>query len=174
MEVYIKFLSKPYFPTVDLACDLVEWQEIMHYIDDATGICSLVSSFAAKSPYHIHNLPRIISSATGIDLDEDGLWKIANRNRNLIRAINVRRGLRRKDEKPPEDHWKRRFPELEKELLDTYYKFKGWNSEGIPTEESLRELDLDYVYEDLKKRGIYSDNEETPPKETSAEKEKEV
>jgi benzoyl-CoA reductase subunit BamB len=78
-------------------------------------------------------------------MDEEKLTQAVNRNRTLVRAINVRRGLRRKDEKPPENHWKKRFPELEKELLDTYYKFKGWNDEGIPTKESLHELGLDYV-----------------------------
>ena len=82
--------------------------------------------------------------------------------------------MRRKDEKPPEDHWKKRFPDLEKELLDTYYQLKGWNKDGIPTKESLQELGLDYVFEDFEKRGIYSDMGETPSTETSAEKEKEV
>jgi aldehyde:ferredoxin oxidoreductase len=50
---------------------------------------------------------------------------------------------------PPKDHWKKRFPELEKELLDTYYAFKGWNEDGIPTKESLHELGLDYVAEEF-------------------------
>ena len=62
--------------------------------------------------------------------------------------------MRRADEKPPENHWRRRFPELEKELLDAYYKFKGWNKEGIPTKEYLHELDLAYVSEDFERRGI--------------------
>jgi benzoyl-CoA reductase subunit BamB len=62
--------------------------------------------------------------------------------------------MRRKDDKPPENHWKKRFPELEKELLDTYYRFKGWNHDGIPTQESLHELGLDDVSEDFIQRGI--------------------
>ena len=147
--------SNPYYPTIEASCEIVDWQETMHYIDDATGICAGSSSFPLKPPYHIHNLPRVISSATGMDIDEAGLWEIAKRNRTLIRAINVRRGLRRKDEKPPEDHWKKRFPELEAKLLDEYYKFKGWNNQGIPTKETLDELGLDYVSEDLERRGIY-------------------
>ena len=61
--------------------------------------------------------------------------------------------------KPPDDHWKRRFPELEKQLLDTYYKFKGWDVNGIPTKERLLELDLGYVAEDLEKRGILSNGQ---------------
>jgi len=144
--------SNPYYPTIEASCEIVDWQETMHYIDDATGICAGLSSFPLKPPYHIHNLPRVISSATGMDIDEAGLWEIAKRNRTLLRAINVRRGLRRKDEKPPEDHWKKRFPEFEAKLLDEYYKFKGWNNEGIPTKETLHELGLDYVSEDLERR----------------------
>ena len=76
--------------------------------------------------------------------------------------------------RPPANHWKKRFPELEKELLDTYYEYKGWNEQGIPTKEALHDLGLDYVYEDLEKRGVYNDTGDTPSKETSADKEKEV
>jgi aldehyde:ferredoxin oxidoreductase len=151
--------SFPNYPTIEATCEIVEWQETMHYIDDATGVCAGLSSFPLKPPYHIHNYPAFISSATGIDIDEAGLWKIAKRNRTLLRAVNIRRGMRRADEKPPEDHWKKRFPELEAKLLDEYYKFKGWNNQGIPTKESLHELDLGYVSEDLERRGILKNEE---------------
>lgn len=152
--------SNPYYPTVDMSVDIVDWQEMMHYIDDALGVCAGLSSFPLKPPYHIHNYPKLISAAVGFDLDEEGLKKIYRRNRNLVRAINVRRGLRRADEQPPQDHWKKRFPELEKQLLDAYYKFKGWDNDGIPTKESLEELDLGYVAEDLIKRGIIKDGQD--------------
>jgi aldehyde:ferredoxin oxidoreductase len=127
-----------------------------------------------KPPYHIHNVPHFISAATGLDIDEAELWKITRRIRTLVRANNIRRGMRRKDEKPPANHWKKRFPELEKDLLDTYYKFKGWNNQGIPTKESLHELGLDYVFEDFEDRGIYSEIEDTFSQETPAEREKGV
>ena len=166
--------SMPYYPTVDMCCDIVDWQERMHYIDDALGMCSGLSSFPLKPPYHIHNYPKFISSGAGIDMDEEKLTQAVKRYRTLVRANNTRRGLRRKDDKPPEDHWKKRFPELEKELLDTYYKFKGWNEDGIPTKESLQELGLDYVSEDFEKRGIYSDPGNTPSEETLVEKGKEA
>ncbi|MCD6295727.1 MAG: aldehyde dehydrogenase [Deltaproteobacteria bacterium] len=165
--------SNPYYPTVEMSCDIVDWQERMHYIDDALGVCAGLSSFPLKPPYHMHNYPKFVSSGAGIDMDEAGLTQAARRNRDLVRAVNIRRGMRRADEKPPEDHWKRRFPDLEKELLDTYYKFKGWNNDGIPTRESLLELGLDYVAEDFVQRGILKDDEDIPPDETSAGKEKE-
>ena len=157
--------SMPFYPTPQMCCDIVDWQERMHYIDDALGMCSGLSAFPLKPPYHIHNYPKFISAGAGIDMDEAKLTKAAKRYRTLVRAINIRRGMRRKDEKPPEDHWKKRFPELEKELLDTYYKFKGWNNDGIPTKESLHELGLDYVSDDFFKRGILTDHEGAPSKE---------
>jgi benzoyl-CoA reductase subunit BamB len=162
--------SNPYYPTVQMSCEIVDWMEMMHYIDDALGICAGLSSFPLKPPYHIHNYPDFISSATGIEIDEAGVSKIAKRNRTLVRAVNIRKGMRREDEKPPEDHWKKRFPELEAELLDEYYKFKGWDKDGIPTKQTLEELGLDYVSEDFIKRGILTNNETIPTKATSKEK----
>ena len=165
--------SMPYYPTVPMVCDIVDWMEQMHYIDDALGMCTGVSSFHLKPPYHIHNFPKFISAGAGIDMDEDKLTQATKRYRTLVRAINIRRGLRRKDEKPPETHWKKRFPELEAELLDSYYKLKGWNKEGIPTKESLVELGLDYVSEDFIQRKILTDGEGDTSKEISPEKEAE-
>jgi benzoyl-CoA reductase subunit BamB len=155
--------SIPYYPTPQMCCDIVDWQERMHYIDDALGMCAGLSSFPLKPPYHIHNYPKFISSGAGIEMDSDSLTMAAKRYRTLVRAINTSRGMRRKDDAPPKNHWKKRFPELEKELLDTYYAFKGWNEDGIPTKESLHELGLDYVAEDFIARGILKDEgEETP------------
>ncbi|HOP48839.1 MAG TPA: aldehyde ferredoxin oxidoreductase N-terminal domain-containing protein [Desulfobacteraceae bacterium] len=156
--------SNPYYPTPEIATDIVDWQEMMHYIDDALGVCAGLSSFPLKPPYHIHNYPDLISAATGMDVDEEGLKQIYRRNRNLVRSINIRRGLRRVDEKPPEDHWKKRFPELEEKLLDTYYEFKGWNNDGIPTKETLDSLSLDYISEDFLERGILTDDKDTSSK----------
>ncbi|MFC1952513.1 aldehyde ferredoxin oxidoreductase N-terminal domain-containing protein [Chloroflexota bacterium] len=164
--------SNPYYPTIEASCEIVNWQEKMHYIDDALGMCAGLSSFPLKPPYHIHNYPNFISSGAGIEMDEEGLSQAAKRNRTLLRAINIRRGMRRVDEKPPEDHWRRRYPELEAQLLDEYYKFKGWNNQGIPTKESLQELDLDYVYEDFLEKGILKDNESTSPEKASSKTKK--
>jgi aldehyde:ferredoxin oxidoreductase len=163
--------SIPYYPTVDMTCDIVDWQERMHYIDDALGQCAGLSSFPLKPPYHIHNYPKFISSGAGLDMDEDKLTEAAQRYRTLVRAINIRRGMRRKDEKPPENHWKKRFPKLEQELLDAYYKLKGWNNDGIPTKEYLDKMGLDYVADDFFKRGILVDGEGEPAQEASTKKE---
>jgi aldehyde:ferredoxin oxidoreductase len=151
--------SNPYYPTPEISSEIVDWMDTIHNIDDALGFCCGMASFCLKPPYHIHNYPKLVSAATGMDVDEKELVKKVRRSRNLHRAFNVMRGMRRADEKPPEDHWKKRFPELEEKLMDTYYKFKGWNNDGIPTKETLIELDLGYVAEELEKRGILKDGQ---------------
>jgi aldehyde:ferredoxin oxidoreductase len=144
----------PHFPTPPMCSEIVDWMEMLHNIDDALGICAGMGSFCLKPPYHINNYPQLISAASGMDVDRDELKRKVNRSRNLHRALNNRRGMTRADEKPPKDHWKHRYPELEEELLSTYYTFKGWNYDGVPTRERLHELDLDYVADDLEARGI--------------------
>ncbi|MCL5123957.1 MAG: aldehyde dehydrogenase [Deltaproteobacteria bacterium] len=157
----------------EASCAITDWNEAMHYIDDSIGLCGFLSSFRGQfgggAAYHINNIPHLISLATGMELDKDGLWEIFQRNRNLIRALNVRRGLRRKDEKPPEDHWAVRDHEFEQKLLDEYYKFKGWTNDGIPTQETLDKLGLDYVSEDFIKRGILTGSEGTSSQEQKDE-----
>ena len=168
-EIFLEW-EKKYDVTNEESCMIVDWNEIMHYVDDAVGLCAFVSSFrggqfGGRPPYHIHNIPDFIKLAHGLELDKDGLWEIAARNRNLVRALNVRRGLRRKDEKPPEDHWAVRDHEFEQKLLDDYYEFKGWTIDGIPRKDTLHELGLDYVSDDLIKRGILTGDELPPSQE---------
>lgn len=115
--------ANPHYPTPDMASEIVDWMEMLHNIDDALGICAGMGSFCLKPPYHINNYHKLISAATGLELTRGDLKKIVNRSRNLHRAFNNTRGMRRADEKPPEDHWKHRFPEIEDTLLSTYPGF---------------------------------------------------
>jgi aldehyde:ferredoxin oxidoreductase len=150
--------EKKYNISNEASCAITEWNEMMHTIDDSVGLCGFLSSFrgqfGGRVVYHIHNIPQIIKMTSGIELDEDGLWEIGQRNRNLFRALNVRRGMRRKDEVPPADHWAVRDHEYEQKLLSDYYAYRGWNDDGVPTKETLDKLGLGYVAEDFIKRGI--------------------
>ena len=152
--------ANPYYPTPDMCCEIVDWMEMIHNIDDAIGLCAGMGSFCLKPPYHIHNYPKLISAATGMDLDENSLKRIVNRSRNLHRAVNLMRGMCRADEKPPVSHWKHRFPEYEEQLLTRYYQYKGWNYDGVPTRERLEELDLAYVADELEKRGVLKNGQD--------------
>ena len=49
--------SNPYYPTVEASCEIVDWQEKMHYIDDALGICAGLSSFPLEAAVSHPQLP---------------------------------------------------------------------------------------------------------------------
>jgi aldehyde:ferredoxin oxidoreductase len=157
--------------------EICDWNECMHYLDDSLGLCGFVSSFRGQfggtTGYHVWNMPQVITHVTGIEFDKDRLWECFQRNRNLIRALNNRSGLRRSMERPPEDHWAVRNEEYEQQLLTKYYDFKGWTFDGIPTKETLEKLSLGYVAEDLMERGILTGNEVTALNDPRANKEEE-
>ena len=79
-----------------------------------------------------------LSAATGMDVDQTELKRKVNRSRNLHRALNNRRGMSRKDEKPPQDHWRHRFPELEEGQVEELSRF--FESQGRNVVCSHREL----------------------------------
>ncbi|OPY14045.1 aldehyde ferredoxin oxidoreductase N-terminal domain-containing protein [Syntrophus aciditrophicus] len=151
-------------PSPEASINICDWNETMHYVDDSVGTCAFCSSFRGQfgggAAYHIYNIPHFINLATGMNMDADDLWQVARRNRNLVRAINVSRGLRRVDEKPPENHWSKREPEKEQALLSEYYTFKGWTDDGIPSKATLDKLGLDYVADELIRRGILNGTED--------------
>ncbi|OPY87122.1 MAG: putative oxidoreductase YdhV [Syntrophus sp. PtaU1.Bin208] len=146
--------AAPYYPTPPIASDIVDWMEETHNYDDSLGLCCGMGGFCMKPAYHVKNYYKFVNAATGLDLDQYSLRKIIHRSRNLHRAFNLRRGMTRADDKPPEDHWKYRFPEIEEELLTVYYDFKGWNYDGVPTRVRLEELDMPDVADQLEELGI--------------------
>ncbi|HLB30675.1 MAG TPA: aldehyde ferredoxin oxidoreductase N-terminal domain-containing protein [Gammaproteobacteria bacterium] len=154
-------------------CDIVDWNEAMHYIDDSIGLCGFVSSFRGQFgggvAYHMNNIPQIISLATGLDMSKEKLWLCFQRIRTMVRVVNVKRGLRRMHERPPEDHWAVRNEEFEQKLLDTYYQYKGWNKQGIPTRKTLERLDLEYVADELEELGILKAEDEYVSAQPAAE-----
>jgi aldehyde:ferredoxin oxidoreductase len=104
----------------------------------------------------------LIRYALGIELDEKQAMIIAKRTGALTRAYNVMTGIRRKDDTVPEKYF-RETPEppqtaLNREkfdqMLDDYYRLRGWTNDGIPSADELDRLELDFVKKELQKRGI--------------------
>ncbi|MGQ9719999.1 MAG: aldehyde ferredoxin oxidoreductase family protein [Candidatus Jordarchaeum sp.] len=104
------------------------------------------------------------SAVTGIKTALKELLKRSEAIYNLTRAINVVRGITRMDDYPPERVFCDPIPSgslkgklLQRdeydELLDTYYRLRGWNKKGIPTKETLIRLELEDVALSLEKLG---------------------
>ncbi|PLX43268.1 MAG: aldehyde ferredoxin oxidoreductase [Deltaproteobacteria bacterium] len=109
---------------------------------DSLGMCRF-TSFALKDDYYA----RLLRAATGRDIDGQGLMSAGERIYNVERLANIERGFTREDDTLPkrlleEPHRtgasKGRVVSLN-EMLDEYYRFRGWDSEGRPT---LAKLDL--------------------------------
>jgi len=103
-------------------------------------------------PIDVEDFVDLLNAATGFGYTKEEYLKIGERIWNLARMFNVREGITRKDDDLPE-RLKTPLPEGASEgkaitngmlttMLDEYYIARGWNEDGIPTMEKLRELDL--------------------------------
>ncbi len=107
---------------------------------------------------------KFLKAATGLEFTWNDLHNIANRTYALIRAFWIREkgGWSRKMDYPP-IRWfeepltkgplagtKLSYEGYEK-LLDWYYEIRGWDREGVPTRQTLKDLKLDYVIPVLEK-----------------------
>jgi aldehyde:ferredoxin oxidoreductase len=106
-----------------------------------------------------HDLARLFSTLTGLEMDGDGLMKVGERIFNVEKAFNLREGMRRKDDTLPERFFVEHVGpsgttginrEKFEAMLDEYYLIKGWDREGFPTEAKLRELNLTDIADQLR------------------------
>ena len=142
---------------------MVPWFEEMCALADSLSFCKIIGiSMEVVQEPMARDLFRF---ATGFDVDIEEVLRIGERINNLERAILVRYGLGRKDDYLPKRFTEEPLPPdsnlaagmvFENEpLLAEYYSFRGWDPEtGWPTEKKLKDLDLGFVVEDLKKRGV--------------------
>ncbi len=106
---------------------------------DSLVLC-IFSSFAISEVEYAN----MLSAATGVDYSTEEFRKCGERIWNLERLFNNKAGFSRKDDCLPE-----RFfgsgginrVDFEK-TLDEYYNFRGWDENGVPTREKLKELEL--------------------------------
>jgi aldehyde:ferredoxin oxidoreductase len=102
----------------------------------------------------------LYSLATGIEVDEQSMMTAAERVYNVERAFLVRMGITRKDdvlvgkwatEPVPNGPFKGEIldPDKWEGMLDEYYQLRGWDENGIPTPEKLKELGLEDVIEKI-------------------------
>lgn len=102
----------------------------------------------------ITEIGKELKLATGLDYSNRELLKTSERGIVLQRLINVRDGLSRKDDTLPPKMMQSAIiggragkrPTGFNNMLDDYYKLRGWDGNGIPTPKTLEELNLqDYI-----------------------------
>lgn len=105
-------------------------------LQDALVICRFY-----RDLYLWDGLKTIIKGTTGMDLDENGLKKIASNITNLTRRFNLREGITQKDDTLPKRLLEEKIDgkgitadDLNR-LIQDYYYLRGWSKEGVPLGE---------------------------------------
>jgi aldehyde:ferredoxin oxidoreductase len=130
------------------------------------GVCSRKS---IKAYYTMDILGQLYTSATGFQTNGKELKKMGERVWNLLKLLNIREGFTREKDVFPrnwfkplkdgennlvlQDYYGRKELGLEDvdQLLNDYYDEHGWClPHGIPTENKVKELDLQTEAEGLK------------------------
>ena len=109
------------------------------------GICKFLMGRVEPS-----QIARWVSKVTGFEMDNKELLKVGERIFNLKRLYDIRLGISGKDDilpkrlltAKPDGKAKGKVPDLGK-MLPEYYRLRGWDDEGIPTKERLKELGLE-------------------------------
>jgi len=126
---------------------------VKHQQDFAAATDCLVACDFARGEISIAGYTKMLNLATAWDMSDEELMTVGERTWNLIRLFNLREGFARKDDTIPVRMRKEPLPsgiakgkfisdELLNKMLSEYYKLRGWNERGIPTEEKLRTLNL--------------------------------
>lgn len=125
-----------------------EWVKIFQDLTgviDSAGLC-LFTSFALGAG----DYKDLINADTGFNYTEEELMKVGERIWNLERMFNLKAGFTAVDDtlpnrllndpvpSGPNKGHVHRLPEL----LPKYYKLRGWNEKGVPTDEKIKELGI--------------------------------
>jgi len=116
---------------------------------DAVKSCKFLFWGGAKAT----DLLEMMNTVTGFNMELDEFMCAGERIFNLKRMYNVRIGLSRKDDILPiriltSPRGSGGAPDTLPPLgimLDEYYKYRGWSEEGIPTKETLKKLNLEFI-----------------------------
>ena len=148
---------------IDYKAEAVVFFENLNAVIDSLGLCKNDTwSQSAECP-GLREFAEMMTALTGVGFTASQLLEIGERIYNVERAYNSRCNLTRENDKIPDKFFKdpieTKIKVLDRErfekLKNQYYELRGWDIEtGHPTEKKLKELGLQDVAVDLKKRGI--------------------
>ena len=130
--------------TTDKPQWLIIFQDLTSVVD-SIGIC-LFTTFAIGLP----EISQMIRTAIGCDCSDEEILRAGERIWNLEKLFNIKAGFTKADdtlpprlltEPLPEGPAKGRVVELDI-MLNEYYSLRGWDTEGNPTEDKLKELSI--------------------------------
>lgn len=117
------------------------------------GLCYFGPAPRGSMP--VNDIIELLKAATGWEVSLWEVMKAGERSINMSRAYNIRAGFTKDDDMLPEKFFEPLQNGIQKgtsidksefeRAISTYYSMMGWDSEGIPTEGKLLELNLDWI-----------------------------
>ena len=156
---YIELLGVPMLLdplSWDDKSDLIkDWQDTFTVID-AAGLCVFFSVRNLVTPtrdIRPAGITELLNAATGAGYELQDVVRAGERIFNAERIFMVRAGLSRKDDSLPPRILEEPLPDGPAkghvchltEMLDTYYRLRGWDPNGVPTAHKLEELGLEPI-----------------------------
>ena len=131
----------------EFKAELVKTQQDLFGMVNCSGMC-LFATFALS----LKQITPFLHAATGLEVfaSSDEVMKIGERVNNLTRLFNIREGLTKELDTLPgrffneplkEGPNRDRVVELE-QMRAEYYFVRGWDEEGVPGGEKLKELGI--------------------------------
>ncbi|MHA1371505.1 MAG: aldehyde ferredoxin oxidoreductase family protein, partial [Promethearchaeota archaeon] len=130
--------------------------ENLYAIIDSYIICKFTRGIYESTD----EMAKVYELVTGFPFDGEKLIKTGERILNLSKAFNIREGWTRNDDTLPERLFTEPIPDGPSKgakvnrdgferIKTEYYRQRGWDDKGIPTDEKLKELGLDFVIGNL-------------------------
>ncbi len=141
--------EKPDASALDLIESMVTERDTK-ILTDSLVVCHFTWHFPLTRDEKI----QLLNSGTGLRYNDEMLSNFGQRVETLIRLFNVNEGITRKDDILPPRFWEAEtigpskgmtsFVSREdfEKSLDLYYRLRGWDKDGIPTEETITNLGL--------------------------------
>jgi aldehyde:ferredoxin oxidoreductase len=139
-------VPKPSDPlTIEGKPQLVKDFQNFAAVVDSSGMCV----FAFRGIWQ-EEMVSMLNAVTGIDFTHETMLKTGERIWNLERLFNLRAGFTKRDDSLPKRLTEEPAPlgpgkghvvELAK-MLEEYYRLRGWDANGVPTEAKRKELGI--------------------------------
>jgi len=135
--------------TLEGKAKVIKWEQ-----DHLAALYSLVVCEFSRSGISNDTYAKLVSAATGWNIDYLGLLHYGERIWNLIRMFSIREGIGREQDAFLPKRFKEPLPsgpakshkftdEEFNKMLNDYYEERGWDNNGKPRKQKLRELELE-------------------------------
>lgn len=138
---------------------MVWWHELFNAVTDSVGICRLAGVFSSINAIGYLDICELLDKTVGFEFTDKELYTLGERIYTRERCFINGEGISRKDDYLPDLYYEQPVPDgptqgeyIDKEsfegMLDAYYQLHGWDTDGVPTRETLERLNIGELVEE--------------------------